>query len=79
MSVRDLAFVGKLAAIRRAVRRLPKRLQPTPTCVAFSEAAQMLGLSQMALRRAVRRRRWRTLKLDGKELLPLATVDMLRR
>jgi hypothetical protein len=39
----------------------------------------MLGLSQMALRRAVRRRRWRTLKLDGKELLPLATVDMLRR
>ncbi len=79
MSMRDLVFEKRLGAVRRAVRHLPKHLRPAPTCATLREAAEELGLSQTGLKLALRRRRWRTFRLDGKELVPLSVVEMLRR
>lgn len=79
MSVKDLVFERQLGEVRRAVQRLPKHLRPTPTWATFEAAASALGLSRTGLRKALRRRRWRTFELDGIEIVPNATIDMLRR
>lgn len=78
MSVRGIVSEGQLEAFRRAVRRLPKRLQPVPTCVEFERAAEQLGVSPTALRHRMRRRRWGTMRLDGGEVICLSVLEMLR-
>lgn len=79
MSVKDLAFEERLRGIRRAVEKLPKHLRPTPTCVPFDQAAARLGVSPTRLTMMMRRRRWRVVVLDGKRLVPLGMIDLLRR
>lgn len=67
----------RLKAIRAELKKAPKHLQSTPTCIPIPEAAKRLGVSGRELRRRMSRRRWRAFSLDGVAVVPVSLLEML--
>jgi hypothetical protein len=79
VSATDLALEAKLKWMRAQMKKLPKRLRPTATCLTLPEAAQRLQISVAELRRKLLWRRWRGATIDGVGYVSTAQVEMLRR
>lgn len=78
MSLRDTAFEAKLKWMRGEMQKLPPKLRPVATCVTLPDAARELGITESALKKQLKWRRWPGAVIDGVRYISSAQLDMLR-
>jgi excisionase family DNA binding protein len=66
-----------LAELRERLSRIEERLQPTPTCLPFPEAAQKLGVGLTKLKELVRSGELRTSTVGKRQMVSLAELERL--
>lgn len=68
-----------LVRLRKWLRSLPPSRRPLPTCLTSAEAASRLGLTQLEMRREMRRKHMRPMMLDRQQVFSVSRVDDLGR